>query len=99
MPSGYQNSPLIIRHLGLQDYAVTYAMREFIEHRMPNVVTRFGFTTQLFIRRGRWVEHILSTGDIPVVKTDRGDKLLIMDLDRLPLILIDLKRLKIGVPI
>jgi lipoyl(octanoyl) transferase len=102
MPSGYQNSPLIIRHLGLQDYAVTYtAMREFIEHRDAQCSDEVWFLQHNPVytqgQAGK-SEHILSPGDIPVVKTDRGGQVTYHGPGQITAyLLIDLKRLKIGV--
>jgi lipoyl(octanoyl) transferase len=79
MPSGYQDLPLIIRHLGLQDYAVTFAaMREFIEHRDVHCNDEVWFLQHKPVftqgQAGK-SDYILSPGDIPIIKSDRGGQL------------------------
>jgi len=102
MPSGYQDSPLIIRYLGLRDYAVTYAaMREFVEHRDAQCSDEVWFLQHSPVytqgQAGK-SEHVLSPGDIPVVKTDRGGQVTYHGPGQITAyLLIDLKRLKIGV--
>ncbi len=102
MPSGYRDLPLIIRHLGLQDYAVTYgAMRDLVEHRDDQCSDEIWFLQHNPVytqgQAGK-PDHILSPGDIPVVKTDRGGQVTYHGPGQITAyLLIDLKRLKIGV--
>lgn len=89
-------------NLGLQDYHQTWeAMKQFTEQRSldsedelwivehPSVFTQ-GISTK--------AQHLLSTSDIPVVKTDRGGQITFHAPGQVIIYcLIDLKRLHIGV--
>ena len=102
MPSGYQNLPMIVRYLGLQDYAVTFAaMRDFIEHRDIHCSDEVWFLQHnpVFTQgQAGKSDYILSPGDIPVIKSDRGGQVTYHGPGQITAyLLIDLKRLKIGV--
>jgi|GEM_PF-54406 len=93
---------LIIRHLGIQDYRLTYdAMRGFIEQRDKSTADEIWFLqhTAVFTQGQAGKEdYILAPGDIPVVKTDRGGQVTYHGPGQITAyLLIDLNRLKIGV--
>jgi len=69
-------SPTVVRDLGCVDYLTTWeAMRRFTAERSPATPDEFWtvehppvYTLGVAGRR----EHLLQTGDIPVIQTDRG---------------------------
>ena len=68
--------PLLVRSLGLQDYAEAWqAMRSFTEQRQPDTDSEVWLLQHPPVftlgQAGR-PEHILNPGDIPVVHCDRG---------------------------
>ena len=70
------SSELIIRQLGQQDYQpVWQAMQDFTDHRDSQtrdeiwLVEHFPVFTQ---GQAGKPEHLINTGDIPVVQSDRG---------------------------
>ena len=102
MPSGTQKSRLTIRHLGLQDFTVTYeAMKAFVEQRDDNSGDEIWFLEHnpIFTQgQAGKPNHILEPGDIPVIKTDRGGQVTYHGPGQITAyLMIDLKRLKIGV--
>lgn len=67
---------MIARHLGLRDYAQTYAdMRTFTEARKPSTPDEIWFLEHppVFTQgQAGKPEHLLDPGDIPVVASNRG---------------------------
>ena len=102
MPSARQKSSITIRHLGLQDFAVTYkAMKSFIAQRNENTNDEIWFLEHKPVftqgQAGK-SDHILAPGDIPVIKTDRGGQVTYHGPGQITAyLMIDLKRLNIGV--
>ena len=93
---------LIIKHLGLQDYEQTFtAMRDFTDQRHAATSDELWivehppvYTLGLNGKK----EHLLDTGDIPVVATDRGGQITYHGPGQLVIyVLLDLKRLNIGI--
>jgi lipoyl(octanoyl) transferase len=67
---------VIVRHLGLQPYEVTWqAMREFTDGRASGTASEIWLLEHPPVytqgQAGK-AEHILDPGDIPLVQTDRG---------------------------
>ncbi len=93
---------LIIRDLGVQDYAKTYQkMKDFTESRTETTVDEIWLLEHPNIftlgRNGK-KEHILDAGDIPVMQIDRGGQVTYHGKGQLIVyILIDIKRKKLGV--
>jgi len=92
----------IVRHLGLRDYPeVWHDMQRFTDTRTPNTRDEIWllehppvFTLGL---NGK-PEHILATGDIPVVKCDRGGQVTYHGPGQLIIyLLLDLRRRDLGV--
>ena len=96
-------SPTItVRSLGLQDYEPLWrAMQRFTDTRTPETADEIWFTEHppvftLGLNASR--EHLLETGDIPVVQIDRGGQVTYHGPGMLMVYpLIDLKRLGLGV--
>jgi len=95
-------TPLIIRHLGIQQYKHTFnTMKKFNEQR--NVVTAdeiwFVEHYPVFTQgQAGKEEYILVPGDIPVVKSDRGGHVTYHGPGQITAyLLIDLRRLSLGV--
>ena len=94
--------PLIIRHLGIQDYSRTYqAMRRFIGERDQSTPDEIWFLQHNAVftqgQAGK-DSYIFAPGNIPVVKTDRGGQVTYHGPGQITgYLLIDLKRLRIGV--
>ncbi|MCP5314582.1 MAG: lipoyl(octanoyl) transferase LipB [Chromatiaceae bacterium] len=70
------DKPLIVRHLGLRDYRLTWqAMRDFTDARTEHTPSEFWIVEHPPVftqgQAGR-PEHVLDPGDIPVVHSDRG---------------------------
>lgn len=91
-----------IRHLGLTDYATSWAaMRAFTETRTHNTADEIWLTEHPPIftlgQAGR-TEHILDAGDIPLLRTDRGGQVTYHGPGQLlAYLLIDLKKHGFGV--
>lgn len=68
--------PLFIRSLGLQDYSDTWqAMRRFTDQRQADTVSEIWLLQHppvFTLGQAGKPEHILDSGDIPVVQSDRG---------------------------
>lgn len=98
-----QLSPSItVRDLGLQEYEPLWrAMQRFTDTRTPETIDEIWFTEHppvftLGLNASR--EHLLATGDIPVVQIDRGGQVTYHGPGMLMIYpLIDLKRLGLGV--
>jgi len=95
-------SAITVRNLGLQDYEPLWrAMQRFTDTRTAETVDEIWFTEHppvytLGINASR--EHLLATGDIPVVQIDRGGQVTYHGPGMLMIYpLIDLKRLGLGV--
>lgn len=93
---------MLIRHLGLQDYQATWqAMQNFTLERLPDsedqiwLLEHFPvYTLGLNGKR----EHLLNTGDIPVVQCDRGGQVTYHGPGQLIVYpLLNLKRRQLGV--
>ena len=94
--------PLVIRHLGLQDYSTVFtAMKAFNEQRDADTADEIWMLEHhpVFTQgQAGKEEYILLPGDIPVVKSDRGGHVTYHGPGQITAyVLVDLKRLKIGV--
>ncbi|TAK60392.1 lipoyl(octanoyl) transferase LipB [Methylobacter sp.] len=92
----------VIRNLGLQDYESTWqAMQRFTQNRDAETedeiwITEHPAVYTLGLNGKR--EHLLNTGDIPVVNSDRGGQVTYHGPGQLIIYtLIDIKRLNLGV--
>tara|TARA_B110001452_G_scaffold120758_1_gene100228 strand:- start:33 stop:701 length:669 start_codon:yes stop_codon:yes gene_type:complete len=95
-------SSLIVRHLGIQEYITTFeCMKKFNEQRSESTDDEIWLLEhQPVFTQGQAgkAEYILVPGDIPVVKSDRGGQVTFHGPGQITAyILVDLKRLKIGV--
>ncbi|MGF1693778.1 lipoyl(octanoyl) transferase LipB [Photobacterium kagoshimensis] len=93
---------LIIRHLGRCDYEPTWqAMHTFTDERTPETTDEIWLVEHnpVFTQgQAGKAEHLLNTGDIPVVQSDRGGQVTYHGPGQLvAYILIDLRRNKLGV--
>jgi lipoyl(octanoyl) transferase len=95
-------TPLIIRHLGIQQYRHTFnSMKQFNEHRDEATADEIWFVEHYPVftqgQAGK-KEYILVPGDIPVVKSDRGGHVTYHGPGQITAyLLIDLRRLNLGV--
>lgn len=92
----------MIRHLGLQDYSTVFtAMKAFNEQRNTDTADEIWMLEHhpVFTQgQAGKEEYILLPGDIPVVKSDRGGHVTYHGPGQITAyVLVDLKRLKIGV--
>ncbi len=97
-----ERPPLIVRQLGLTDYQdVWHAMQDFTDNRddtTPDEIWLVEHPPVFTQGQAGKEEHILNTGDIPVVKVDRGGQVTYHGPGQQVLyVLFDLKRMKIGV--
>ncbi|MGB2375439.1 MAG: lipoyl(octanoyl) transferase LipB [Porticoccaceae bacterium] len=96
------DTPLIVRYLGLQEYSQCFAaMKAFNERRNSTTADEIWLLEHLPVftqgQAGK-AEYIINPGDIPVVKSDRGGHVTYHGPGQITAyILIDLKRLKLGV--
>ena len=102
MPSSDQSLPLIIRHLGLQDYSTTFsAMKHLVDSRNKQSCDEIWFLEhQPVFTQGQAgkATHVLAPAEIPVVKSDRGGQVTYHGPGQITAyLMIDLKRLKLGV--
>ena len=94
--------PINIRHLGLKDYQpIWQAMQTFTNNRDENTPDEIWLVQHPSVftqgQAGR-AEHLLSTGDIPVVQVDRGGQVTYHGPGQIvAYTLIDIKRLQLGV--
>jgi len=102
MARSYSNLMVAIRNLGLQDYESTWQdMQRFTQNRDAETADEIWITEHpsvytLGLNGKR--EHLLNTGDIPVVSSDRGGQVTYHDPGQLIIYtLIDIKRLNLGV--
>lgn len=94
--------PLIVRQLGRQDYLpIWQAMQAFTDNRDASVADEIWLVEhQPVFTQGQAgkEEHLLATGDIPVVNVDRGGQVTYHGPGQQMLyVLLDIKRMKIGV--
>ncbi len=88
--------PVIVRHLGLQEYQATWrAMRDFTDARTPGTPSEIWLLEHPPVftqgQAGR-AEHVLDPGDIPVIQSDRGGQVTYHGPGQLVLyLLLDLK--------
>lgn len=93
---------LIVRNLGLAEYVPVWeAMQRFTDQRDENTADEIWFLEHppVFTQgQAGKAEHLLATGDIPVVPVDRGGQVTYHGPGQLVgYLLIDLKRRKMGV--
>ncbi|WP_305460414.1 lipoyl(octanoyl) transferase LipB [Photobacterium leiognathi] len=93
---------LIIKNLGRRDYQTTFdAMHDFTNNRTEDTADEIWLVehSPVFTQgQAGKVEHLLNTGDIPVVQSDRGGQVTYHGPgQQVAYILIDLRRKKIGV--
>ena len=102
-PSVLSNSTrLTVRHLGLQSYVPIWeSMKAFTHQRQEDDVDEFWILEHepVFTQgQAGKSEHLIATGDIPVVQVDRGGQVTYHGPGQLIIyLLIDLNRKKIGV--
>ncbi len=95
-------SQLKLRYLGIQPYQVVWAdMQTFTKSRDETSIDEF-WVLQHFpiftLGQAGKSKHLLSTGDIPVIKTDRGGQVTYHGPGQLIIyLLIDLRRRKLGI--
>lgn len=97
-----KQAPLIVRQLGLQPYLpIWHAMQDFTDKRNDGVTDEIWLTQhQPVFTQGQAgkEEHLLATGDIPVVKVDRGGQVTYHGPGQQMLyVLLNIKRRKIGI--
>jgi len=95
-------SPVIIRKRGVIDYATCYReMREFTEARDSNTIDEIWCVEHppvFTLGTNANPDHILDTGDIPVIKTDRGGQVTYHGPGQLVVyVLLDLQRARLGI--
>jgi len=96
------DSDIILRRLGLRDYAAVWSeMRAFTDQRTPNTADELWLVEHPPVytqgQAGK-PEHLLATSDIPVVASDRGGQITYHGPGQLVVYpLLDLKRRKMGV--
>ena len=93
---------MIVRHLGVKEYSAVFdSMKAFNEQRDENTADEIWLLEHepVFTQgQAGKEEYILMPGDIPVVKSDRGGHVTYHGPGQITAyILVDLKRLKIGV--
>lgn len=93
---------LLVRQLGLRDYEpVWQAMQQFTDERDKNTEDEIWLVQHprvFTLGKAGKQEHLLNTGDIPVVKVDRGGQVTYHAPGQLvAYILLDLNRLNVGV--
>ncbi|MFZ5231418.1 lipoyl(octanoyl) transferase LipB [Enterobacter bugandensis] len=97
----YQDK-ILVRHLGLQPYEpVSQAMREFTDSRDDTTPDEIWLVEHLPVftqgQAGK-AEHLLMTGDIPVIQSDRGGQVTYHGPgQQVMYVLLNLKRRKLGV--
>jgi lipoyl(octanoyl) transferase len=102
MARSYSILMVAIRNLGLQDYESTWqAMQRFTQNRDAETpdeiwITEHPAVYTLGLNGKR--EHLLNTGDIPVINSDRGGQVTYHGPGQLVIYtLIDIKRLNLGI--
>jgi lipoyl(octanoyl) transferase len=93
---------LIVRHLGQKSYeSVWHDMQRFTDNRNKNTDDEIWIVQHspvFTLGKAGKTEHLLNTGDIPVVKVDRGGQVTYHGPGQLVVyVLLDLNRLKLGI--
>ncbi|MBT0725460.1 lipoyl(octanoyl) transferase LipB [Rosenbergiella sp. S61] len=94
--------PLIVRHLGQQQWAtVSEAMHQFTDSRTAHTADEVWLVEHPAVftqgQAGK-AEHLLATGDIPVMQSDRGGQVTFHGPgQQIMYVLIDIRRRKVGV--
>lgn len=93
---------MLVRHLGCVPFEqVWQAMRDFTDNRMPDTADELWLLEHpsvFTLGQAGKPEHILCTGEIPIIKTDRGGQVTYHGQGQLVgYCLFDVKRLNIGV--
>lgn len=93
---------LIIRHLGRREYLPTWrAMQDFTDTRTANTADEIWLLEHppvFTLGRAGKTEHLLNTGDVPVVHIDRGGQVTYHGPGQLVVyLLLDLRRLNLGI--
>lgn len=97
----YQDK-ILVRHLGLQPYEpVSQAMHDFTDSRDDTTPDEIWLVEHLPVftqgQAGK-AEHLLMTGDIPVIQSDRGGQVTYHGPgQQVMYVLLNLKRRKLGV--
>lgn len=97
----YQHK-ILVRHLGLQPYEpVSQAMHDFTDSRDDTTLDEIWLVEHLPVftqgQAGK-AEHLLMTGDIPVIQSDRGGQVTYHGPgQQVMYVLLNLKRRKLGV--
>lgn len=97
----YQDK-ILVRHLGLQPYEpVSQAMHDFTDSRDDNTPDEIWLVEHMPVftqgQAGK-AEHLLMTGDIPVIQSDRGGQVTYHGPgQQVMYVLLNLKRRKLGV--
>lgn len=97
----YQDK-ILVRHLGLQPYEpVSQAMHDFTDSRDDSTPDEIWLVEHLPVftqgQAGK-AEHLLMTGDIPVIQSDRGGQVTYHGPgQQVMYVLLNLKRKKLGV--
>jgi len=93
---------IIIKNLGMRDYLQTWQeMKEFTTNRTPTTPDEIWLLEHPHVftqgMSGK-PEHVLNPGNIPIIQTDRGGQITYHGPGQLVgYVLLDLRRLKIGV--
>lgn len=101
-PAGKLSRRIAVRNLGLQEYEpLWHAMQRFTDTRGPETTDEIWFTEHppvFTLGLNANPDHLLATGDIPVVQIDRGGQVTYHGPGMLMIYpLIDLKRAGLGV--
>jgi lipoyl(octanoyl) transferase len=102
MPAGHHMPPPVLRWLGLVEYEPTWrAMQRQVDSRSPDSPDEFWFLEHppvFTLGMNSRPEHLLATGDIPVVQIDRGGQVTYHGPGQLVVYpLVDLDRAGLGV--
>ncbi|MGD8631605.1 MAG: lipoyl(octanoyl) transferase LipB, partial [Gammaproteobacteria bacterium] len=94
--------PMLVRHLGRVDYERTWhEMQSFTDCRSPDTPDEVWYlqhTPVFTLGRNTRQEHLIDTGDIPVIQVDRGGQVTYHGPGQLVVYpLLDLKRRQLGV--
>jgi len=94
--------PLIVRHLGQREWSViSEAMHQFTDQRTPQTADEIWLVEHPAVftqgQAGK-AEHLLATGDIPVMQSDRGGQVTFHGPgQQIMYVLVDIRRRKLGV--
>lgn len=93
---------LLVKQLGLQPYEIVWrAMRDYTDQRTPSSPDQLWLLQHppvFTLGQAGKPEHLLSPGEIPVLKTDRGGQVTYHGPGQLiAYLLLDLRRAKLGV--